>query len=927
MSASDPEVRKIDQIGLLRAKLNRPRVTRDLVVRRRLLELLDGGLDRGLTLVSAPAGFGKTTLVSSWLKGMAAAGAGGAAPPAAWLSLDEQDSDLAVFLHYLIEALRTLFPNAGSETLALLRALSSVPVSHLSTMLSNEIELLPRDFILVLDDYHLLNGQAVHRFLSELMQHWPSGLHLVLISRIDPPLPLARLRARDKITEVRTGDLRFTSEEASAYLEQVLEIHVGQRERDLVERETEGWIAALRLAALALRTAGDIDNISSSLVRGERSISGYMQDEVLARQVPAIQTFLLKTSILERFCAPLCEAVVEQSDPAWSVRGCMDWIERADLFVVSLDDRGQWYRYHPLFRDFLRERLMTSFRPEVVAALHCKAVAWFAQQGLPREAVRHALESGDLDLAASLIESRLRDELNGEDKAALAHWLSLLPEELVERRPWLLMIKVWSLTLSWQLGRQSKVLARLEALLDQDGGTTLPAEEARLLRGNIAAVRAQEAYLKNQPARCVALCEEALEAVPSSWVYVRGAAKIYWGLGMAAGGQSETAERLLLEEYESLDDKTTGYALRLLQPLCFNYLNDGRLEAADRTARVMLQQAVRGGKPIPEGWARLSRGLVSYHWNELEVAEEHFAELVQQRYHLHPLATHHSMIKLALVHQARGECAEAMRLAEMLGQFQLEQSGREGDEVHSLRARLMLEQGDLEGAFRWADSFAAPVPDRALLWAEVPHLTLARILVARNHGGDLCTAVTILDELLEVVERTCNIHSRIPIQALRALALDTQGHAERALTTLQEAVDLARPGGFLRPFLELGPRMAELLSRLAEQMPDADFVERILSAFGGSQAATMLGDKQARAVRPNGPAPGVPALVEPLTTRELEILGLLGEPKSPKEIARTLDISYLTVKRHSINLYGKLGVNARWDAVNRAIELGLLPPR
>ncbi len=934
---------EVGQIALLRAKLYRPRVTRDLVVRPRLLELLDHGLDSRLILVCAPAGFGKTTLISSWLDGMAAAGGDRPAPPAAWLSLDEQDGDLVIFVRYFIAALRTLFPDVGSETLALLQAPQQLPMAELFTTLSNEIEALPSAFLLVLDEYHLLGGQAVHAFLDGLMRHWPRHLHLVLITRVDPPLPLASLRARGKIAEIRAADLRFNAEETAAYLDHALERPLRQEDRSILEDRTGGWIAALRLATLSLRDRIDVESVPPAVAQAGKSISNYLQDEILERQVPAIQMFLLKTSILDGFCAALCEAVLGQTDPAWNIGACIDWLERADLLTASPGDRTTWYHYHAVVRDFLKDRLLARFGAEAVADLHRRAGAWFVREGLLHEAVRHALQGRDPDLAASVVESTLRDELNREDRAGLERWLSVLPGELVDRRPLLLLMKAWALQSQWQLGKQAKVLSQVQALLEEDGGAALAEEDRRLLRGQMLALMAQEAYLNNQPARCVAYCEEALALLPPSWTYVRGGAIVYWGLGMGASGQGRTAERTLLDEYESLDDRTTGYALRILQALCFNYLNAAQFEPARQTAHVMLQQAIRGGLVTPQGWAHFYRGLVSYQWNDLDAAGVHFAELVDQRYKIQTLAAHSGMTHLALVRRARGESAEAWGLTEILSEFQLEQGGREDDALHSLRAGLMLDQGDREGAFRWADAFTLPVPDRPLLWGEMPHITRARILLARNRPEDVSLALQILDDLLDVVERTHNTRCKITILALRALALDAldrgegdaldrgegdaQGQSGQALDTLQEAVDLASSGGFLRAFVDLGPSMKGLLARLAGQSSAPEPIRRILAAFPGSGPRALTGRVQAPPARRERPTNGAPALVEPLTPRELEILTLLREPLPPKEIARQLDISYLTVKRHTVNLYGKLGVNTRWDAVNRAVELGILPPR
>ena len=619
MTASDTEIPTIEPIIILKAKLNRPSVTRELLVRPRLLDLLNSGLHRRLTVVSAPAGFGKTTLVSSWLDGMAATNEGDPASlPAVWLSLDEHDSDLAIFLSYLIAALRQPFPSAASETLALLQAPQQPPTGMLFTTLNNEIESLPREFVLVLDDYHLLSGQDVHDFTDSLVRYCPRPLHLVLISRVDPPLPLVSLQARAKISMIRTADLRFNSEEIATYLDRALEIPLGQQDRALLGQRTGGWIAALRLATLSLRSTIDVEGVPHILARTGRSISDYLQDEILEQQVPAIQTFLLKSSILEPFCPSLCEAVVGPSDPAWSVHACVDWLERADLLVSYQDERRTWYRYHALLRDFLRERLRSRLGEEVAAGLHHKAATWFAQEGMLHEAVRHALEGRNHDLAASLIEERLSDEISHEDQARLEHWLAVLPEEIVERRPSLLMLKAWALEHSWQLGRQSKVVSQVEALIEEDGGAALSPEEVRLLRGQVLALQGQYAYLSNEAARCVACCEEALALLPTSWTYPRAGAMLFWGMGMGAMGQDQAAERVLLDEYESLDDKLTGYALRILVAQCFNYFNTGHLELTRQTAQVLLQQAIRGGLVVIRGWAHMLLGIVSYQWNDLD---------------------------------------------------------------------------------------------------------------------------------------------------------------------------------------------------------------------------------------------------------------------------------------------------------------------
>jgi LuxR family maltose regulon positive regulatory protein len=472
-----------DQI-LLQTKLHQPRLPRDLVVRARLVEGLNDVIDHPLALVCAPAGFGKTTLIASWLEGRAAGQAEMAAPlPSAWLSLDESDSDLNLFLRYFIVALRTIFNDACAETLALLQAQRQPPQAVLYATFSNELDELPGEALLVLDDYHTIHGAEVHNLLGELALHWPKPLHLVLISRTSPPIPLGGLRAKGMIGEIRTRDLRFTTQETAAYLSRTQFALMSQEALPLLEERFEGWPAGLHLAALSLRSAGSQEAVLSALSGENANITGYLVDEVLTHQNPAIHAFLLKTSILDRFCASLCEAVLGEMDGAWDARACLDWIERAELFITPLDNRREWYRYHHLFQELLQQRLSAEVGSEQVANLHCRASAWFEAQGLLDEALHHALAGGDLDLAARQMNAGLREVLNREDRPVLERWLRLLPEEMIQQRPDLLMLRVWALQFAWRLDLQAQVVRQVEALLDAEGGAKLPVDELQLLRG------------------------------------------------------------------------------------------------------------------------------------------------------------------------------------------------------------------------------------------------------------------------------------------------------------------------------------------------------------------------------------------------------------------------------------------------------------
>jgi LuxR family maltose regulon positive regulatory protein len=928
MPAQDPT--------LLLTKLSRPPVASDRVDRPRLIEMLDRGLPGSMSLVSAAAGFGKTTLVSSWIEGLTAGRGGVTAPlPAAWLSLDENDSDLVVFLRYFVAAIRTVFPESCAEILALLRALRPASPALLLVALSNDIERLPARFVLVLDDYHIIHGEAVHDFLSTLTHHWPQRLHLVLISRSNPPLPLASLRARGQVAEIRGRDLRFTPEESAAFLDKVLAVPLSQSALALLDQRLEGWIAGLRLATLSLRAGADAETELARLSGTDAGIADYLVDEVMSYQTPAIRTFLRTTSILDRFSAALCEYVLgivtSSDDPPCDVQASIQWLESNGLFVISLDADRKWYRYHQLFQELLQRRLLAEVGPEQVTELHRRAAVWLAGQGLVEEALRHALVANDLDLAARLMVAGLCDVLDRDARFTLDRWLRLLPQEFVQRRPWLLMMKALVFQFSWQLSAVSKLLGEIEALLAErrlqrdEGGEGAPPSgdphDLQALRGMIAVLRGQEAFSNNQAARAIVYCEEALALLPEGWRYGRGGALLYWGMSMRAIGRGDDAHRMLMDEYESLLWKTDTFAVRLLFAAGFNSLESGHLEQARQMAQAMLEQAPPGRLLILQGWAHYFLGVVHYCRNELDAAAQHFEELANRRYSVHTQAARNGMIGLAQVHLARAEVSAALPVIGLLSQLDLDRMGQEGDDARSLRAQLAYLQGDTETAFRWADGYAAPVPDRLLTWLQDPHMAKAQILLARGTEADVQSALDILDTLREIAQRTFSIRFQIEVLALRALALETQGKAVDALAALRQAVELSRPEGFIRVFVDLGPRMQTMLLRFAEQGFAAETVRRIVAEFPVPRKKTETGDAGSGIHAANA------GLIEPLTGRELEVLTLLRERLSNKEIARELYLSPLTVKRHTVNLYGKLGVNKRWDAVIKAEALGILPPR
>ena len=914
-----------DQI-LLQTKLHRPRLTKDLITRTRLVELLDHEIDHPLILVCAPAGFGKTTLVGTWLDQMAVGqGEKAISFPSAWLSLDEDDSDLNLFLRYFIAAIRTIFPDACEHTLALQLAGVQPPQAALFATFSNELENLPGEFILVLDDYHTIHGEEVHNLLGELVRHWPKPLHLVLISRVSPPISLDNLRAKGMVSEIRTRDLRFTTEETADYLGKTQFALMSQAALPVLEERFEGWPAGLHLAAISMRSASSQEAVLAELSGEHPNIAGFLVDEVVSQQTPQIQTFLLKTSILDRFCATLCEAVIGDVEPAWNARRCLDWIERSEMFIISLDNRREWYRYHHLFQELLQRRLSAEMASEQINELHLRASAWLEQRGLINEAIHHALAAGDLDLAARQMSAGLREALNREDRPTLERWLRLLPEKMIQRDPGLLMIKAWAFQFMWRLDLQAGVLRQIEELLDSDVSASLPEDDLQILRAQILLIQSQYTYFSNQTSRTIELCREVLALTPSSWTFVRGSAMLYLGFAMQANGQMGTVEKLLRDEYELCIDKTEVYPLILLETLGFIYLLAGQLDEAIQIGQVMIHEATRSGNIFAKLWGDYFIGVACYQSNDLDKAAQHFAQILNNRYLAHIAGYRDAVTGLALIHQIRGEDAEAWQMLESISQYDLEQSGIEDEHTRSLRARLQILQGDLESARAWVHTFTDPPPDMALILLEEPQVTRLRVLLTNNTDADRQQALQTLDILIEIVERTLNTCYKIHFLAMRALLLETQGASLDADAALKQALDLARPGGFIRVFADLGGPMEKMLRRLADQGYGEEMIARILTAFPGgdikpssSDATPLLGRQHYH---------GASVLAETLTPRELEVLSLLRGPLSIKEIALQLNISYATAKRHTVNLYAKLGVDQRWNAVSKAEELSILPPR
>ena len=909
---------------LLRTKLHRPQVAADLVPRPRLLERLDQHRGRPLTLVSAGAGYGKTTLVSTWLEACERSSAPGPPTRTGWLSLDEDDNNLALFLSYFLAAVQTTFPNAGEATLALLRAATLPPTPVLARSLINELDQIEQPFILVLDDYHHIRELAVHDLLTELLRHPPRSLHLVLVSRKDPMLSLTTLRARDQVTEIRTPDLRFTKAETAAFLEQKLGVPDEEITLDALIERFEGWAAGLRLVTLSLRHRDSLD-LSPARLGGEVAyVTDYLMAEVLAGQPPATQDFLLKTSILDRLNGPLCDVVAGLDEPECDGQAYLEWLGQENLFTIPLDDQRQWYRYHHLFQELLQQQLARRHSPPAIAALHARASAWLAQNGLIDEALRHALLAGDLSAAAQLVEQHGRTLLNEDQWHILEKWMAKLPDDIIQQQPRLLIAKAWVSYYRFALWAIPHLLESIETTLD-DEAITQP------LWGEVDFFWGHHWYWQGQSTRSLDLLRRALERIPKVHHLARGEAELFWGLASLMSGQKEEAVQKLNRWLYDDQAPHPGRQTKLLGSLIFIYLLSGELPEVAQLAQQAQDMAAKHNNTYIRAWASYLQAYTHYCWHDLENATHHFAAAVENRYILHTAAAVDSLAGLALTYQALGQPDRAKATMADLLEFSQDTNDPAYITIaRSCQARLSLLQGRLASAVRWLQTADLSTDASVMFyWLEIPRLTRCRVLITQGTEASLQKAVDLLEDYRQEIEGQHNIRQLIDILLLQTLAYHKQAQFDEALDTLERAVTLAEPGGFIRPFVELGPSMAFLLNQLRSRGVAPDYIPQVLAAFteetkDQGRTTKAPDSPPAGVVGPPAPSRVSSSVIEPLTDRELEVLELLAQRRTNQEIAAQLVISSGTVKQHTHNIYQKLNVKGRRQAVATATELGIL---
>lgn len=889
---------------LLQTKFHIPTLRPTLVSRPRLFAKLQTSLRGKLTLVAAPAGSGKTTLICDWLRQTPL--------PAVWLSLDSGDNELKRFLHYVIGALQSIQPTLGQETLTLLQLPQPAAVDELLTPLVNDLATMAQKLILVLDDYHVIETPAIHQLLTFLLERLPAQLHLVITSRSNPPVPLARLRGRGELTEVRAVDLRFTTAETDAFFQHFAPVALTAADLALLTERTEGWIVGLQLAALSLEQKSDVTSFVHNFSGSNRFVLDYLLEEVLEQRSPTMQTFLLTTSILDRMCGPLCDALLGDSigQPA---RTLLQELEQANLFMIALDDERYWYRYHHLFAGMLQQRLRQA-TPARLAELHGRASQWFEAQGLLDEAVEHARRAGDMARVTQLVEPEIRSLIMRGFFDTATRWLATLPAALIQERPRLLIAQAWLRLFEIPFGNIEAALQQAESVLAQTAEPPTPDHTALL--AEIAALRAAEAGISGKP-QALQLAQAALHLAGPDNLFVQSIisyalASFDWDRRPWATLQQTFAQAITAAQ-------STGNVI-IAASVRYNFAmfhwQRGELAGAD----ALLTASESFTKSQPNRWpwpivdsVWVGRGRLCYERNELAQALpllQQGIELAQRRRNLYVIID--GYLTLAWLHQAQGNGGLAQAALDQASAL-VSKATRPGipQVVAAQQARLWLAQGAWERATEWAQT--QTLPSNAEPGSTHPARDLALAAIDSAQSPAMAQrALALLDRLADGAGEWAS--RRLQIYALQALAYHQLGQPTAARQALQQAVAIGETAGYVRLLVDQGAALAPLLA----QLPATPYREQVLAAFG-----TPLPVPTTTPVAPHQ-STGNQSLIEPLSERELAVLRLVVADASNQAIADQLVITVGTVKNHMTNILGKLGVGNRRAAIRRAAELALL---
>lgn len=915
--AFPPDTAARRQDPLLTTKLFPPPLQESFVPRPRLSARLHQGLTGGVILLSAPAGFGKSALLADWARQR----------PVAWLSLDAADNDPMRFWRHALAALDGVRPGTTERLMPALDLPASPSFEGLVTGLINDFTGDPRsdEATLVLDDYQMIESQTIHQALSFLVEHRPEHLHLVVASRTDPPLRLARVRAAGQLTELRADDLRFTSNEAAALLGRALgpNLRLPDASVTALVARTEGWGVGLRLAAVALEGRTDAAAFVDTFSGGHRYILDYLTEEVLERQPEQVRSFLLETSVLERMTGALCDAVTGRTDGA----AMLDAVDRANLFLVALDEVRGWWRYHQLFADLLRARLQQQQQPDRIEGLHRNAAGWYERNGMADDAIRHALAAGDSRWAARMIEREVDAALLRNEEATIERWLAALPTDVVDTRPRLLLVKADLALSRGRLEAVDRALDAAERAIADDAGN-LPGDPAADLAINVPAAvafwRAYVAELRGDADSALAFDRQALAALGDVDSVLGSVVRVHLRTIDLLSGEVRDIERDLEAHFRSLHAAGQVYlAMRAIELLGHVQRARGRLDLADETYRQGL--AVAGAPDRPSvaaaGIAYIGLAQVAYQRGDLDMALKHASEgiaLCERLAYHRPLAS--GLATIARIRLARGDVAGAVATVEKAPQVAPSRGVTALlNPLPVLRAHLALIEGDLAGAIRWTKDRGLRPDDQVSYPQEPEYLILARVLLEQ---GRFDQALTLLGQMHERAQAQGRAGNALEILVLRSVTLAAAGDEAAAMASLAEALAIGYPQGYVRVFADEGLPMGTLLSHAVVSHRTA--LAGVPLGYLGQLLRAVEHDARPGGSAQKRPGAGIPGLVEALSPRELDVLRLLATGKPNRDIADELYVTVDTVKKHVTHIFQKLGATNRTEATARARDLGLL---
>jgi LuxR family maltose regulon positive regulatory protein len=889
----------------LKTKLYTPYPQPNLISRPRLLDQLEEGYRRKLTLISAPAGFGKTTLLSEWIAN--------SEHDNTWLSLDKRDNDPTRFLAYLVLALQRIEEGIGAAILAGAQLPQPPPAETLLTELINEITEIPVPFVIVLDDFHVIDDQRIHSVVTFIIENLPPQMHLMIASRADPPLPIAWLRAQGQLTELRAAELRFTTGEVTMFLNEMLDFDLHLEDVEALEKRTEGWVVGLQLAALSMQGHADMRQFIQAFTGSHHYVVEYLTEEVTRRQPEVLQSFLLQTSILERLSGPICDAVTGKTGSGETLAR----MQRDNLFLTPLDDAHQWYRYHHLFAELLRTRLKQTIAPDEFCELHRRASQWYAKNDAVEDAIQHAIEAQDLELAASIIEASAKSVLFQGQLRTLMRWTELLPEERLGAHPQLYVYRAWALFLNGQIGPAAQMLQETRAKLDAQP----PSPDKDALRGVVASMLATIATMGQEPSKTIEIAQEALTYLPEDDLASRARANSALGIAYGHLGDLEKLTQHCRQARDlALEAKNNFLAASIIEILATTRANQGRLRQAAQTYQELVDLGDKQKTTLfpPAGVGYYGLAGIYLEWNDLDSAERYLNLGMEQSrlggigYNL--VLAYCTQVRLQ---HARGNiegALAALKSAELANRSDKSLPATIYLAAHQVR--FWLAHGDGDRAFRWAIGEHSPgeqavVAGDALpiVLREVQQVYLALVKLAM---GKLEEVLAIANAVRPRAQEEGRMARVIEIGLLEALALQAQGKTSAALEALASSLVLAEPEGYVRLYLDLGAPAYELLKAFyadsSEDPGTQRYAWKLLEAFANEY----------------GESAPFQALVEPLTPRELEVLILITRGYSNQKIATHLVVTLHTVKKHTSNIYGKLDVTSRTQAVARGRELGLI---